>query len=122
MRPPVDERRRSERTYRLLLHAFPYDFRNEYQPEMIALFRRRLRDENAILLWLETIADLGCTSIKEHLQMLFRDLKYALRTLRRAPVFALAAILTVALGVGANTAIFTVVNAVMLQPLPFPQP
>jgi predicted permease len=49
-----------------------------------------------------------------------RDVGYALRMFRRAPSFALAAILTLALGIGANTAIFTVVNATLLQRLPVP--
>ena len=50
------------------------------------------------------------------------DIRFALRALRRAPSFALAAILTVALGIGASTAIFTVVDAVLLRPIPIPRP
>ena len=53
---------------------------------------------------------------------LFSDLCFSFRTLRRSPAFSAAAIVVLALGIGANTAIFSVVNAVLLRPLPFDDP
>jgi putative ABC transport system permease protein len=56
------------------------------------------------------------------MQTLWHDLVYALRTLAKSPAYAAVTILTLALGIGANTAIFSVVNGVMLKPLSYPRP
>src|SRR5215831_8100947 len=60
--------------------------------------------------------------IQVSFETFFKDLRYAVRGLLKNPGFALVAVLTLAIGIGANSAIFTVVNTFLIRPLPYPEP
>ena len=105
--------------YRLLLYLYPAEFRGAYGREMTQIFRDRTTHESVVRVWFDIGRDLILTVPKEQLHVLLNDLRYALRTFRRAPAFSLAVTSTVALTIAANTAMFSVVNAVLLRPLPF---
>jgi predicted permease len=112
----------SEKVYRVLLALYPATFRHEYGAEMAALFRQRLDHEGALSLWLDVIADLISTAPKEHIHMLWNDVRYSFRVFAKSPGFVLFAVLSLALGIGVNTTIFQFVNTVLLEQLPVRAP
>jgi putative ABC transport system permease protein len=111
--------------YSALLRAYPASFRAEYGEEMRAIFDQKRRRTAALLiplLWVETLFEILANALRVHLDILGQDLRYAARSFRRAPGFTATAIVVAALGIGATTAAFTMVDHVLLRPLGFSDP
>ena len=113
--------RMPERVFRALLRLFPREFRGDFGEQMAADFRDQHEngEERPQRLWLRTAADLLYRAPLEHLDILKRDAGYAVRLLKRRPGFTASALLTLALGIGLNTAVYSVVSAVLWRDLPF---
>jgi hypothetical protein len=107
-----------------LLRLFPAEFRGDFGNEMATDFQEQHADAAAagrrsvVRLWARTLIDLARRVPLEHLDVLRRDAGYALRLLRRRPDFAATVVQTLAIGVGLNTAVFSVVSGVLLRALP----
>ena len=123
-RPP---RSLIRRLYRALLRLLPFEFRAEFAGDMEQAFveededvRARRSARETLGFWLRTVKDLARTAPRQHWDVLRQDVRVGIRLLTRAPGFSVAAILTLALGIGGSTSIFSVVYAVVLRPLAFP--
>jgi putative ABC transport system permease protein len=113
------------RFYRALLRLYPASFRMEYGDEMTEVFAQSWAQATALGklgVILRASTDELLNAVAVHWAILIQDLRYTARTLNRARGFALTAVLVIALGVGANTAAFSVADFVLLRPLPFPEP
>jgi putative ABC transport system permease protein len=107
--------------YRALLRLYPASFRADYGPELLRAFAESTRGRGRVAGTLAAIGDVVPNALLAHWAILGQDLRYAARTMSRSRGFVATVVLVTALGVGANTATFSVADVVLLRPLPFPK-
>ena len=108
--------------YRALLRLYPASFRHEYSAELLRTFEEETRGQGRVATTLAAIGDIVPNALLAHATILRQDLRYTARTMNRSRGFVATVVLVTALGLGANTATFSVADFVLLRPLPFPEP
>jgi putative ABC transport system permease protein len=114
------------RVYRGFLTLYPAEFREEYGREICLAFVDRWREQRSpaglLMVWLEALAGIFHEAPKEHWNMIWQDLRYAIRIMRKDAAVTVAAIAILALGIGSTTLVFSLANGLLLRPLPYAQP
>jgi predicted permease len=125
-RPVRRPESRGARVFRALVALYPSGFRDEYGRELTLLFLDRYRDATSAwsraTLWLDVLTGLAVEVPREHCRMIAQDLRHALRALRAHRLLTATLVLTLGLGIGANAAIFSLLNTVVFRSLPVPEP
>lgn len=121
---PQQQHGRLIRFYRRLTALYPRPFRDEFESELVEAMQDRALDrpQSAFRLALDMIVDIFTTAPKEHWYMLQQDLRHAFRLLAKTPIWTIAVISILAIGIGSTTTVFSLVHAVLLRPLPFDHP
>ena len=127
MRPPIRRRASlSAKVFHALLALYPAAFRDEYRRELLLIFVDQYREATSrwerARIWLRVLAGIAAEAPKEHSRMILQDLRSAWRTLRKQTLVTATIVVTLALGIGVNTAMFSLVNAVILRSLPVHDP
>jgi putative ABC transport system permease protein len=114
-----------ERRFKWLLWLLPGSFREEHEREIVRLWQEEARDaarEGRRGAWMDAVKDTMRAAPREYASTWSRNVRFAGRSLWRARAFAVSVVLTIALGTGATAAVFTLINGVLLRPLPWVAP